>query len=382
MIFKAAFPALVTARPPRRPTPTRCVFRMETELDFPEVSSEEAPVVMTFHGRYNHEVENWGGPVPVRMIGDRHYIPLISTERFERALLEPFPSLAYSTVPHFRFIKDIHKPIRKRLFADLEGNGGLITRPWPSRIEHLLRDDSSSHIFHAEAKTFASSGGKLSLDDHAVAESERARDFFMQGFAGFAVLDGVVWRPVPEPCFRVDANSALISAVIPHGLSVSPYTPSDAEFFTSSSHFFAADQMEEAKAFSKSLGKDRFALEMLEITEDGIDIVDEQGLLGHDYVAAGLYVTAREMLSSLRDFPSVDVEATMLELRQAFEASNGGLDVSPDLEQAVRNAVALEDVDFDWYNRRIDVETAKRIQLQLDRQDTRPIDVSLKAPRL
>lgn len=380
MIFKASFPALVTARPPRRPTPTRCVFRMETELDFPEVSSEDAPLVMTVRGRYNHEVENWSGPVPVRMIGERHYIPLMTTDRFARALADPFPSHAYSTVPHFRFIKDIHKPIRRRIYSDLTGNAGVVSTPWPTSIEHLVREDSSSHIFSAEAKAFASSGGKLTLDDRAVADSEQTKDFFVKGFEGYSVIDGVVWRPVPEPCFRVDANNALISAVIPHGLSVSPYIPSDAEVFTSSSHFFAANQMEEAKAFSKSLGKDRFALEIMEMTEVGIDVVDEQGLLGHDYAAAGLYVTAREMVSSLRDFPSVDVETTVAELKQALELCGSAFDVSPDLEQAVRNAVALEDVDFDWYNRRIDVDTAKRIQLQLDRQDSRPIEVSLKAP--
>lgn len=380
MLFKAAFPALVTARPPRRPTPTRCVFRMEAELDFPEVSHEDAPVVMTVSGRYNHEVENWGGPVPVRMIGDRHYIPLMTTERFERALADPFPSHAHSTVPHFRFIKDIHKPIRRRLYGDLTGNVGVVATPWPTSIEHLLREDSSSHIFSAEAKSFASSGSKLKLDDGAVAESERAKDFFMQGFEGYAVLDGVVWRPVPEPCFRVDANNGLIGSVIPHGLSTSPYNPSDAEVFTSGSHFFAADQLYEAKAFSKFLGKDRFAMELMEMTEVGIDVIDEHGLLGHDYAAAGLYVTAREMVSLLRDFPSVDVETTMSELKQALEVSNGAFDVSADLEQAVRNVVALEDIAFDWYNRRIDIETNKRIQLQLDRQDTRPIDVSLKAP--
>jgi hypothetical protein len=380
MLFKAAFPAVVTARPPRRAAPTRCVFRMETELEFPNVEPEDAPVVMTVRGRYNHDVENWGGPVPIRLIGGQHYAPLMSVDRFARAIENPFPSHAYSTVPHYRFIKDIHKPIRRWLYADLVGDGGAVTNPWPTSIEHLIREDSSSHIFSSEAKTFASSSNKLKLDDDALAESERARLFFTQGFEGYVVVDGIVCRPVPEPCFRVDAESGLIASVIPYGLTDSPFIPSDTEVFTSNSHFFAADEMEEAKSFSKSLGRDKFALEMVEMTDTAIDVIDENNITGHDYVAAGLFVTAREMTWLLQDRPSVEVEPTVKELEQSLDACDGAFDVSPDLEQAVRNAVALEDVDFNWYNRRVDVAMARRIQLQLDRQDLRPIDVTLTAP--
>ncbi|MDW9481372.1 hypothetical protein GOB57_22250 [Sinorhizobium meliloti] len=355
---------------------------METELDFPDVSTQDAPVVMTIHGRYNHEVENWGGPVPIRMIGDRHYMPLMTAERFAAALSNPFPSHAHNTTPHFRFIKDVHKPIRRHLFEQLANNGGLAARPWPSAIEHLLREDSSPHIFVREANAFDASGGKLTLGDEAIADSERSRLYFTKGFEGYVVVDGIVWRPVPEPCYRVDADSGVIASIIPFGLAPSPYDPADAPVFTSATHFFAADQLDEAKAFSKGNGKDRFALEVLEITGCAIDIVDGRALLGHDYAAAGLHRTAKEMRHWFEagEFPCEEVAKTVTELSRALDSSEGPLNVSAALETAVRNAVALVDVAPDWYNRRIDVDTARRIELHLERQDVRAIDVPLKGP--
>lgn len=383
MLFKATLPVMVTSRPPRRPALTKCVFKTETDLEFADVPPENAPVVMTFRGNYLLEVENWGGPVPIRMIGDRHFLPLMSTERFAAALRDPFPSHSYSTIPHFRFIKDIYNPIRRRLYDDLGNYGGMMARPWPSAIEHLIREGSSRHIFDAQAKAFDGSGGKIALDDDAVAESERYRDYFAEGFAGYVVVDGVVFRPIPEPCYQVDVDSGIIAAVIPFGLVPSPYNPSEANLFSSATHFFAADQLDDAKELSRTKGKDRFALEMLEMTGCGIDILDPRALLGHDYAAAGLHRTAREIRLLLTDQAApAEVAETVLALHLAIEASEDAYNVSPDLEGAVRAAVALEDVAPDWFNRRIDVETARRIAYQLDRQDGRPIEFSLHQPNL
>ncbi|MBY3433537.1 hypothetical protein HFN89_05190 [Rhizobium laguerreae] len=118
MLVKATYPALVTARPPRRPSLTRCVVRRETELELEDIAPQDAPVVMTIHGQYNHEVENWGGPAPIRMIGDQHYLPLMKIERFADALRDPFPSFAYNSIPHFRYRKDVFHPIRARLYGN------------------------------------------------------------------------------------------------------------------------------------------------------------------------------------------------------------------------------------------------------------------------
>ncbi|MCV9964954.1 hypothetical protein OIU34_23960 [Pararhizobium sp. BT-229] len=352
-------------------------------MEFADVPAESAPVVMTVRGQYLLEVENWGGPVPIRMIGDRHFLPLMSTERFAAALRDPFPSHAYSTIPHFQFIKDIYNPIRRRLYDDLANYGGMMARPWPSAIEHLIREGSSRHIFDAEAKAFDGSGGKIALDDDAVAESERYRDYFAKGFEGYVVVDGVVFRPIPEPCYQVDVDSGIISAVIPFGLFPNPYNPSEAQLFSSATHFFAADQLDEAKELSRTRGKDRFALELLEMTGCAVDVLDPRALLGHDYAAAGLHRTAREIRQLFTDdAPPAEVAQTVLELNQALEASEDAYNVSPDLERAVRAAVALEDVAPDWYNRRVDVETGRRIAFQLERQDSRPIEFSLRQPKL
>jgi hypothetical protein len=382
MLFKAVYPALVTSRPPRRPSLTRCVVRRETELEFQDVAPQDAAVVMTTHGQYNHEVQNWGGPTPIRMIGEQHYMPLMKAVRFAEALVEPFPSFAYNTIPHFRYRKYVFQPIRRRLYDELANYGGLNSPPWPTSIDHLLRPDSSRHIFDKEAKAFHGPGGKLPLDADAEADIELCRRFFAEGFEAYKVIDGVVWRPIPEPCYHVDVDSGIIASVIPFDLFPSPYNPADAQVFTSASHFFAADSLEDAKEFSKANGKDRIALEMLEMTGCRIDIHDSRALLGHDYPSAGLFKTAKEMLAWFG--PDVPPEAlqTVSELRQVIDACVGPFDASSDLEAAVRAAVALEDVAPRWYNPRIDVETARRIEKQLDRQDSQTIDVTLRRPSL
>ncbi|MCS4089383.1 hypothetical protein [Rhizobium sp. BK176] len=382
MLFKATYPAIVTSRPLRRPSLTRCVVRRETELEVPEVASDGAPVVMTIHGHYNHEVKNWGGPVPIRMIGEQHYMPLMKVERFAETLTDPFPDLSYSTIPHFSYRKDVFQPIRHRLYDELANYGGLNSPPWPSAIEHLLRPDSSSHIFDKQAKAFHGPTGRLPIDEAGEADIERCRQFFAEGFEGYKIIDGVVWRPIPEPCYQVDVDNGIISSVIPFGLFPSPYNPAEARVVTSATHFFAADSLDEAKAFSRAQGKDRFAAEMLETTGCLVEVLDDRALLGHDYAMAGLFQTAKEM----RGWFGVDVppeaRETVMELRQAIDASASPFDVSSDLEPAVRAAVALEDIVPRWYNPRIDVKTARRIAKQLERQDSQAIAVTVRRPGL
>jgi hypothetical protein len=382
MLFKAIYPAIVTSRPPRRPSLTRCVVRRETELDLPEIAADSAPVVMTMHGTYTHEVENYGGPVPIRMVGEQHYLPLMKVERFAEALVEPFPNFSDSSIPHFRYRKDVFYPIRKHLYDALANYGGLNSPPWPSGIDHLLRPDSSSHWLYKEAKAFHGPGGKLPIDAAAEADIDRCRKFFAEGFDDYRVIDGVVWRPIPEPCYQVDIDSGIISSVIPFALFPSPYNPVDARVFTSATHFFAADSLDEAKAFSRANGKDRFALEMLEQTGCRIDVLDSRALLGHDYAAAGLFMTAKEILVWFGTDVPAEARETVAELRQAVDACGSPFDASHDLEASVRAAIAIEDIAPQWYNPRIDVETAKRIEKQLDRQDSQPIDVTIRRPRL
>jgi hypothetical protein len=384
MLFKATLPVMVTANPPRRPAPTKCVFRLDTEIELADVTPQDAPIVMTVHGNYLEEVKNWWGPVPIRMVGNQHLLPLMSVNAFAAALRDPFLSLSHGTMPYFQSISDVHTPIRSRLYDALDNNGGLIARPWPSTIEHLVRPGSSPDTFEAAAKAFERSVGKITLDDNAIAESESHRDFFANGFQGYAVIDGFVFRPIPEPCFHVNVDSGFISSVIPFGLFPSPYNPSTAQLFTSANHFFAADQLDEAKEYSRSQGKEKFALEIFETTKCAIDVHVQSALLGHDYAAAGLHRTAREIRDQLNIGPkSVDmtVAQVVMELGQAIEAGDA-FNVSPTLENAVRAAVALEDFVPDWYHRRIDVDTADRIKLQLDRQDSVPIEFSIRHPKL
>lgn len=337
---------------------------------------------MTSHGRYNQEVENWGGPTPIRMIGEQHYLPLMKADRFADALAEPFPSFIDNKIPHFRYRKDVFQPIRRRLYDELANYGGPNSPPWPTAIDHLLRPDSSSHIFDKEAKAFHGPGGKLPIDADAEADIERCRRFFVDGFDGYKVIDDVVWRPIPEPCYHVDLDSGIIASVIPFNLFPSPYNPADAQVFTSASHFFAADRLEDAKEFSKANGRDKFAIQLLEDWGTFIEVVDSRALLDHDYPSAGLFKAAREMLVWFgADVPAEALE-TVSDLRQAVDACASPFDVSSGLEAAVRAAVALEDVAPQWYNPRIDVETAKRIEKQLDRQDSQTIDVALRRPSL
>ncbi|MBY3433536.1 hypothetical protein HFN89_05185 [Rhizobium laguerreae] len=252
--------------------------------------------------------------------------------------------------------------------------------PWPTSIEHLMRPDSSSHIFDKVGKAFNGPGGKLVLDDAAEADVELCERFFIEGFAGYRVIDGVVWRPIPEPCYRVDVDSGIIGSVIPFGLVPSPYNPSDTQVFTSGTHFFGADSLDEAKAFSLANGKN-YALELLEMSGTMIDVLDVRALLGHDFASAGLFQTALEIRGQFgADLPA-EVRQTVVELQQAIEAS-GPFNVSAYLEPAVRAAVALEDIAPQWYNPRIDVETAWRIEKQLERQDSLAIDVTLKRPTI
>jgi hypothetical protein len=379
MLFNATYPALITSRPPRRPSLTRCVVRRETDLDFLDVSPQDAPVVMTMHGRYTHEVENWGGPTPIRLVGERHYLPLMKADRFEEALRDPFPNFRADTIPHFRCRKDVFQPIRRRLYDDLANYGGQNSPPWPTSIDHLMRPDSSSHIFDKEAKAFHGPGGKLPIDEVAEADIERCRQFFSEGFEGYKVIDGTVWRPIPEPCYQVDVDRGIIATVIPYRLFPSPYNPAGAQVFTSAAHFFAADSLDEAKAFSRANGKG-FAIQLLEATGCRIDVLDSRALLGHDYAAAGLYQTAKEMLGRLDTDVPDEVRETVQELRQAIDACASPFDLSSDLESAVRAAVALEDVAPRWYNPRIDVETAHRIAKQLERQDSQVIAVTMRRP--
>jgi hypothetical protein len=338
---------------------------------------------MTLHGRYGRETENWGGPVPIRMVGEQHFLPLMSVERFAETLRHPFLSYNYSSIPNFRSRKEVFHPVRERVYRELENFGGLTARPWPSNIEHLVRPDASRHKFEDVAKAFDGHKGLLDLDDAARADIAATTAFFKGGFDGYSVINGAVHRPIPEPCYIVDANTGLISSVVPYDLAPSPYIPSDVFPFTSAHHFFAADRLDEAKAFSASLGRDRFALEMLEAKGAFIELHGDHLLLGHDYAAAGLHRTAREMLGWLGapNYPNTKIELALEDLGREVECC-GPYDPSQGLEEAVRAAVALEEVAPTWYNPRIAPVIGRQIELQLERQDMRPIGVALKGPGL
>lgn len=360
------------------------MIRSETEIDFRDFSNEAAPVVMVLHGTYVREVVDWGGPVPIRMVGDQHYLPLMPVSDFEQAMIEPLAPRQAEGVLHGCAEYNIYQPIRNRLYNDLGNHGGLVPMPWPSKIELLIRPGVNREFYEPTARAFdkAQDTLRLRLDQSALEDVERSREFFIRGFEGYVAIDGVIWRPIPEPCYHVSANTGMISSVIPWELFPSVYNPESADLYFSASHFFAADQFDEVMAFTEANGQGKFASDMLMATGCKIDVLDHRGLNGHDMAAIGLYCTAMEIRMRVGDygFPTKEIERACSELHWALDASEGPYSVSSELETAVRAVVALEEVGPEWYHRLFDQETCHRIALQLERQDTRPIEVIIPAP--
>lgn len=377
MLFKAVYPALVRAKPPRRPAPTLCVIRRETDIEIPEISTADAPHVMTVAGTYVREVQDWGGPVPVRKVAGRYYRPVLTVDQFAQALARPLePVGGHSDRVLAR--SDVFEAVRSRIAKALFGYQGPSLRFWPTDIEHFLRQSASrsSNLFSNAGMQFDTAGGKIALDEEARAQADEYLDFFIETLSEHAVIDGHVWRETLEPVYAVSVKGVM-SAVFPESLAALPGQPPDIHLFDSTIHFFSADCREEAIEFAREYCNDFPGLEhMLATTRDAIEVIDPAGLSGTDTIRLGMLAAARDLFDKVRNEPMTDEGQRIIgALGDAIQASDARTGVAPALEDALANAVALQERDTRWVNRHLGQALFDQLRLHLHRQDDRSCTV-------
>lgn len=385
MLIKAAYPALVTAKPPGRPFATRCVVRREVELNIPEVSAADAPLVMTVSGSHLKEAVDWGGPVPVRLIGGRYYRPTMPIVSFAQALADPLASPT-DMADHPRERVALYGGARKRVYQALTHYTGPVMRPWPPCIQHLLRTPTGRDSFFPPAREFAKTSAKLKLDEDAIAEADTYRDHFLKDLEGMVIIDGCVWRETLEPVYCVSISSPA-AVVFPERLAP-PHAPLDAMSFNVGSHFFSADRREDAIDFARRYSDNpEETVSVLSMTGENIEVHDTSGLSGNDMIALGLFAAARCMLDLL-DRPlvalTIEARAALGILRAAILASDPQNEISPDLESAVVGILDIGRNEIGFIGDHFPRDFPEHIQLHLARQDERSYSLRIVggAPRV
>jgi hypothetical protein len=371
MLFKAVYPALVLATPPRRPTPTLCVIRRETEIEIPEVAVGDAPHVMTVHGNYVREVADWGGPVPVRQIGDRFYRPLLTVDQFTEALSDPMEPTARKQ-DRVLARADVFEGLRSTIFKELWGYQGPAMRFWPTNIEHFLRQATSpgSNLFSAATAQFLKDSGKVKLDDAALAQADRFHDRLLHELSEHVVIDGHVWRETLEPVYVVNVTSTM-AAVFPESLARFPQCQPDLRAFRASDHFFAADSKDEAIEFARIHARNPADLEMmLRSTGDFIEIVDPSFTPRADTIRLGLHATAVSLRVRLENARMTDAGlAALRSVKKALDESDARTGISPDLEDAIRRVIMLHEENPRFIDDRLADDFVESLRLHLHRQD-------------
>ena len=377
MLFKAGFPAIVSARPPRRPRPTACVVRGETEFEVPEFHPGDAPVVMEVRGMYVPEVEDWGGPLPLRMVDGKLYRPLMRVEDFEKHLMEPIPGRFAPGHPYRKAIGWLHGAVRSRAYDALGANAAFRSEPWPTGIEHALRGDSGRAIFEREARAF-DKGGRLGHTGDADAEMADWRSFFLAAFVDTAVIDGCVWKETQEPCYAVNVHTGGSSGnvVIPHAFAPSPYISQSARPFLDFAHFFAPDDRYAAFAMLASHRRAGQAGDVMEVTADNIVILDDGALAARDLVEKGFRLAAMTTAIKLTDSsPSAGTAAAALAvLRGTLHGPEEGGVPTEELEDAM-TAVSDAIVSEPSFRQSLDGSDVLNLRLHLARMADRRIDL-------
>lgn len=379
MMFKAAFPAVVMAKPPRRPSVTKCLVRREVDLELPEIDVQDAPHVMTVSGNYLREVKDWGGPVPVRLFGGRYYRPLMTVDSFKEALTTPLMVTRMHRVNPLA-IQDIYEPLREKAVADMHSYRGRHVRFWPTDVEHMLRHASAPDHFFEAYNRFCSGTGSVPLDDDAMRQVDDYRDFLIKGFDDYAIIDGAVWKETLEPVYCVRTNS-LVCVTFPETLDPTPYRSPDLMEFGYADHFFAADQREVALEFLDShSAKAGSVLSLLNSTKDNIEVHDQSALGKADLIHMSLYATALCLYKKVGapTFPHTDKgHAAVRTLASAIEASNVKGQLSEDLESAVIGILDLEREQLNFFTRAFERNEVDQIRLQLSRQEDRDFVVPI-----
>ena len=379
MRFRAAFPALVTAKPPRRAT-TRCVVRRETEVDVTEVAAEDAPVVMTVSGKYLREVVDWGGPVPVRRIGGRYYRPTMPVETFSGALLDPLG--LPGDLGHRRERLALHAAVTSRVSRDLTMYTGPVMKPWPGSVEHMVRTDWGSERFFSAYRDFRDLSPRIKLDAEAEAEAEGYERLFRSAFEGMAIVDGTVWRETLEPVYCV-LLPQFMGVAFPERLLRSPF-PSDDGPIDPHSHFFPADRREDAMAFLRA-HCEAFPSEFMDASSPEITVHDPDGMSGADKTALALLASADFLLAKLKEphvGHTVSGRDAVAELEREVAASDPDGEMAPGLEDAVIRILShAREVPGQWRTGVLSEQDLRMVQLHIDRQDGRVFSVTFGAPR-
>ena len=187
-----SYPVAFEAEVPRH-RETKTVLAFETgEVDIPEISSDDAPVVITVH-----DIDQLAG-VPegteYRFHGDRLLVDTgISATGFgsdESASVEQRGSLILPALEAMRktfgFGEGFHlyPPKAPLVLSNLIWNGGV-----PEDLQQVWKQ-------MAEA-------GRLERDESAHETAMAWRRLTVDHAASFAVIDGSVWKETAEPCYTV-----------------------------------------------------------------------------------------------------------------------------------------------------------------------------------
>lgn len=326
----AFYPAIVTARAPKKTLSGNCLVQLPTEVDIPEMEDDQAPVGMILSGSYHDRVKNWtrdvasrwsggegslGSGLPIRHHAGRHYRPVLpaASKNLAAFLSAPFGSY------------DLLGGIRQELLETHRNLPPGNAPDWPKEGYFYLKDGNDAGLFAKVRGIVEKQSPSVVLDEDAEEQSAAWRAKFEAALSGCVIVDDTLWTRCPEPAFGVTTRikgtvHAAMHSPVPFDRRADHLMRPDTDVF-----LFAGDSLDEAMAFLSTIAEDMsIARHSVLIGGEGIEVLDGAALTT-DFAAMGLQTMARDlvdMASTLRD-PDAGAIGELRRLLDGYDPLDG-----------------------------------------------------------